>query len=114
MIRKIVCLFACLFSISSFSASCPQAVATDSPVFCGSFKSVAECHCTSSGLPKGMCTNMKVIYDRMNIIYGTMNRACEAQHDTSVQNCIDDWNCYRLGGTSSQGTLCSGTGSPCE
>jgi len=110
-------LFLCLFSVSSFAAtiyaSCPKAVPTNNPGFCGSFKSVATCHCTSSGLPSGMCQDMNVIYKRMISIFGSVQKACEYQKDTSVQDCMNDWLCYRTGGTDSTGNLCSGTGKAC-
>lgn len=58
--------------------------------------------------------NMKTIYDRMNSMFGSVRRACEYQHDTTVQNCIDAWTCYRTGGKTSQNELCNGTGNACE
>lgn len=103
-----------IFSFDTAFAACPQATPLNSPGFCSSFKSVAQCHCASSGLPKGMCLNMKTIYDRMISMFGTVRRACEYQHDTSVQNCIDAWSCYRAGGYTSENELCSGTGRACE
>jgi len=57
---------------------------------------------------------MKVVYDRMINMFGSLKRACEYQRDTSVQNCMDDWNCYRFGGVNSLGGLCSSTGKACE
>jgi hypothetical protein len=47
-------------------------------------------------------------------IFGSIQRACEYQHDTSVQNCLDDWQCYRNGGRDSTGALCNATGSSCN
>lgn len=115
MDRKIAIIS--LFSVICFNttfAACPQAIPTNTPGFCSSFKVIAQCHCTSSGIPKGMCMNMHSLYDRMIGMFGSVRRACEYQRDTSVQNCIDDWNCYRLGGVNSNNELCSGTGSACE
>lgn len=116
MIKKIVALCICFFSVSTFSAisACPSAVPSSDPGFCSSFKVAAQCHCTSSGLPMGMCTNMKTLYTRMISMFGSVQKACEFQHDTATQNCVDDWNCYLNGGTNSQNELCSSTGSACE
>lgn len=117
MLNKNTILFLSIFSLSSFATgltACPAASAINGPGFCSSFKAAAQCHCTSTGLPSGLCVNMKLLYDRMNSMFGSVRRACEYQHDTSTQHCIDSWNCYRLGGTTSQNQLCSGTGLPCE
>jgi hypothetical protein len=116
MIKKIVVLFSYFLSISCLAATtaCPRAVPTNDPGFCASFKSVAECHCTSKGLPRSQCTNMKLLYDRMIAMFGSVRGACEFQRDTSTQDCIDDWNCYGTGGRDSQGRLCSSTGNYCE
>lgn len=111
-------LFLCAFSLSSFAATnysnCPQAAPTNDPSFCASFKSVASCHCVESGLPSGMCQNMNTIYNLMIARFGSIQKSCEYQRDTSTQTCIDDWNCYRSGGKDSQGRLCSGTGKVCS
>ena len=96
------------------SIACPPALATDDLNFCASFKSAAQCYCTASGLPVGMCTNMGLLYTRMIHTFGSVERACSYQHNTSYQECLDDWKCYRLGGQNSQNTLCSGTGNACE
>lgn len=116
MIRKIVFFFICFFSVSSFAAtlSCAQAEDTNKPGFCSSFKSVAKCHCTDSGMPSSMCSDMKQIYKVMLDTFGTVERACALQPHTTKQICVDDWNCYRLGGKDSKGRLCSGTGKECE
>lgn len=115
MIKKIV-IMGCLLALSSlsFASSCPRATATNQPEFCGSFKTAAQCHCTSSGLPAGMCSNMKLLYSRMLSAFGSVQRACEFQHDVSAQECIDNWNCYRSGGHNVRGELCNGTGAACE
>lgn len=116
--KRTLILLACAFSMSSFAGGallkCPQALPTDSPKFCPSFKSVAECHCVSAGLPKMMCQNVESIYTRMISMFGSLQKACEYQKDTTVQTCIDDWNCYRKGGKDSQGRLCSSTGKSCR
>ena len=116
MIKKVAILFFCFFSISSYASmmACPAATSSSNPGFCSSFKLAAQCHCTSSGLPTGMCMNMKLLYTRMISTFGSVQRACEFQHDTSVQNCVDDWTCYRTGGKNSQNELCSSTGNACE
>ncbi len=114
IIKKTVGLIACLFSVAAFAASnCPQATVSSHPNFCHSFKVSAECHCSNSGLPKGMCTNMSTLYNRMISTFGTLQRACEFQRNTPAAVCIEDWNCYRLGGKNSNG-LCSSTGRACE
>jgi hypothetical protein len=111
-LRKII--FAGLCFISCAVTACPAALSPNTPGFCESFKSVARCHCTASGLPGGMCTNMKLLYNRMISTFGTLQRACEYQRDTTVQACLEAWNCYRSGGVDSQNQLCNGTGLPCE
>lgn len=115
MKKILILIFSCLsFSCFAAKSSCPQAVPTNDPNFCFSFKSVAECHCTTSGLPRGMCTDMQKIWDRMISVFGTLKAACNYQTDTSPQTCIDDWNCYRIGGKDSRGRLCSATGKSCK
>lgn len=114
MNRVITAVFVLFISFSSFALTCPQALPTNAGGFCQSFKQVAECHCVEAGLPRGMCNNMKTIYSRMIGIYGSVQRACAFQKDTSTQNCIDDWTCYRNGGKNSAGQPCSGTGQKCE
>jgi hypothetical protein len=116
MMKRTVLFLSCFLSFSCYASNlgCAQAVPTNDPGFCTSFKSVAECHCTAAGLPSGMCKNMNSIYDRMISIFGSIKKACEYQHDTDTQTCIDDWNCYRTGGKDSQGRLCSSTGKACQ
>lgn len=94
-------------------SNCPQ-VSTTNPSFCPLFKATATCYCISSGLPAGMCQDINVLYGRMIAIFGSQQRACEFQKDDSVQNCMDDWNCYLRGGRNSQGGLCGSTGSACK
>lgn len=100
--------------LSATHHACPQATATTDPSFCASFRSAAQCHCTSSGLPSGVCQNIQTIYSRMISIFGSIQRACEYQRDTSVKTCIDDWNCFRFGGKDSNGGLCSASGRACQ
>ncbi len=116
MLKKIAAGFCGLYIFFCFApafAACPQATPSNTAGFCSSFKLVAQCHCSSSGLPRGMCTNMQSIFDRMSSMFGSVRRACEFQHDTSTQKCVDAWNCYRSGGLTSQGELCNSTGSSC-
>ncbi len=115
MVEKFLVFFMYVFSIVSCTAAiaCPQATPTNDPGFCYSFKKAAECHCTSSGLPARMCTDMNIIYQRMLAVFGSTQKACEFQHDTTPQNCIDSWNCYRTGGVNTNGEPCSGTGAAC-
>lgn len=117
----------CLFFMFSANASlgflklfvahkhenCAKASPTHHTNFCASFEKVAECHCTSSGLPKSMCQNMTTLYQRMISVFDTQQNACEYQKDTHTKNCMDSWNCYRLGGKDSKGRLCSNTGKAC-
>ncbi len=131
MIKKlIICIY--FFSVTCFAFSttnsqnselnnmlasandCGQASATSDPNFCTSFKAVAQCHCTSSGLPKSMCQDMSLLYSRMVSIFGSIQHACEYQKDTSTQNCVNDWGCYRNGGRDSTGALCSSSGNACS
>lgn len=116
MKRKII-LLACLWSVSAFAGdtflACPQALPTDNPNFCPSFRTSATCHCTAKGMPKSLCQDLDKMYDRMVGMFGSLQKACAFQKDTPTQTCIDDWNCYRLGGKDSQGKLCSSTGNRC-
>lgn len=112
MIRKIIVVFIYFCSFSSFA--CPFAVPTNDPGFCSSFKSVATCYCTSSGLPSGMCQDMNALYNRMLAVFGSLQKACEYQRYTSPQDCMDNWNCYLHGGIDSRGRLCSSTKSACQ
>lgn len=100
--------------LTGYAGNCPNATSASSPNFCDSFKIAAECHCRASGLRPEMCTNYEMIYKRMMVTFGSLQRACEFQHDISTQECIDDWNCFRLGKTTSQAELCSGTGNACQ
>lgn len=93
--------------------NCAKALLPSHGQFCPSFKAVARCHCVSSGMPGSMCEDMDSLYDRMISVFETQKSACEYQKDTSTQNCLDSWNCYRLGGKDSKGKLCSATGKSC-
>lgn len=112
MIKKIGMIFLFFYYISGFA--CSNALPTDNPGFCASFKAVAICYCTNSGLPAGMCQDMNALYSRMMVVFGTLQRACEYQKYTTPQDCMDNWNCYRRGGSDSRGRLCSGTQNACQ
>lgn len=103
-----------LFCVFSYSFACSNALPTNDANFCSSFKSVATCYCTSSGLPSGMCQDVSALYGRMVIVFGSLQKACEYQKHTNTQNCLDNWNCYMYGGSDSQGNLCSSSGSSCR
>ncbi|HVT62101.1 MAG TPA: hypothetical protein VHD33_01260 [Legionellaceae bacterium] len=108
-------LTGCLLSFCSISqANCPIALPTHAAGFCESFRVAAHCRCyerTYSTSPT--CATMDSIYKFMTAALGPLQRVCSTQRDTSVQECIDDWNCYRHGGVNSAGQLCSGTGHAC-
>ena len=112
MIKKIFSIFALITSFSVFA--CPNALPVDDVNFCPSFKTAAICHCTASGLPNGLCQNMHVLYERMIIMFKSLEKACEFQQHTTKQDCIDSWHCYLVGGEDSAGRLCSSTRLPCE
>lgn len=61
-----------------------------------------------------MCMDMNLIYQRIISVYGSIEVACKIQVETSAQECLDDWKCYRRGGKNSQGDLCNGSGKPCQ
>lgn len=112
MIKQIGIALVFFFSTSGFA--CSNALPTNNPGFCASFKSVATCYCTSSGLPSGMCQDMNALYSRLMMVFGSLQKACEYQKYTTTQDCMDNWNCYRRGGVDSRGRLCSSTKKACE
>lgn len=112
MIKKTIIACMSFISISCY-ASCPAALPTNDVNFCSSFRTAATCYCTSSGLPSGMCQDMNALYNRMISMFGSLQRACEYQHNTSAQECMDDWNCYRRGGLDSMGRACSSNQKAC-
>lgn len=118
MIKKIILVVGLLSSQMVFSSSsamsCPRAQPSDSAGFCSSFKFAAQCHCKSSGLPAGMCSDMNLLYARMISVFGSLQRACEFQHDTSKADCMDSWSCYLHGGYNANQGLCNSTGAPCS
>lgn len=100
---------------SAIASKCERAKPTTHPEFCSSFREVTRCHCMES-LPKNLCSSMSMdtLYNLMVARFGTMEKACNQQKDTSPQDCMDNWNCYRNGGSNSQGGACSGTGKKCS
>ena len=123
MIKKLLVVLLVCFGICSFTfanelpeysslASCPGATATNDPNFCASFTASAVCHCAAT-MPACKFYSVSKIYTLMLSKYGTLAAACGSQNDTTQQTCIDDWNCYLLGGTDSSGNVCSSTGQAC-
>lgn len=112
MIKKTTLIFLITFSIKSLA--CPDSYSTDHPEFCPSFKTAAICYCSQSGLPSVFCQNVDFVYQRMISFFGSLERACKHQKHTSVEKCIDNWNCYLQGGYDSEGKPCSNTTKPCK
>ena len=124
--KKLIFLFMLTFSFSCFATTspsskansscktmdCAEAAATTSPDFCKSFEDVAPCQCKSHGGTTKFCTGMDKIYQNMIDIFGSLESACKRH--SNPQLCVDDWNCYRNGGTNHEGGLCSGTGNSCK
>ncbi len=120
--KRILALSALFLSVSCFSSTFPTYCDPAPPVtdskFCAAFKASAQCHCQADGkLPEGMCLDMNVVYSRMIGKFHTQQEACDWQKmhgvpvTTESQECMDDWDCYRLGGD--HHGLCSGTGNKC-
>lgn len=112
MIRRFLTTLGCMFTLSTFA--CSNAQPTDTPGFCATFKTAATCYCSSSGLPPIMCQDMSMLYARLISVFGSLQKACEYQHNTSTQDCVDSWNCYLKGGLDSRGKQCSSTGKACQ
>jgi hypothetical protein len=113
MIKKFFISSVCFLSFLSFvSSSFGLGLPTDNPAFCASFQSEAKQHCMSSGLPSSLCNNMNFIYDSMVARFKSQQKACEYQKETSTKDCMDAWDCYRLG-HDGQGRLCNSAGKPC-
>ncbi|ARG97067.1 hypothetical protein B6N58_04950 [Legionella micdadei] len=105
MIKKI-CLSAVSYLFAFATFACPNALPTNDPNFCASFKTAAKCYCTSSGVPSGMCEDMHQLYSRMVAVYGSLENACRAQKYTTMEDCLNNWNCY-LYGIDSHQRVCS-------
>lgn len=99
--------------ISPSHPNCPHALPPHHQKFCRSFQDVAQCHCTSAGLPASMCKNMQSLHKRMTAIFDSQQKACAFQKDASMQACMESWNCYRLGGKDAKGRLCQASGKAC-
>lgn len=97
MIKTIFAGILFLFSTFTFAGACGKAVPIDNANFCSSFKKVAICYCTDTGLPAPLCQDMKMLYARMVSVYKTLDNACANQHHTTKEDCVANWNCYRLG-----------------
>lgn len=110
--KQFVATLACLYSC--LSLACTNAVPTNDPNFCSSFSASASCFCAEQGLPSSTCNDLNKLYDRMVFVYGSLDKACSHQKQTSPQDCIDTWTCYRNGGVDSKGNTCSGTGLACR
>jgi hypothetical protein len=93
---------------------CEAGMPTTHANFCPSFKKSASCACTSSGMPKSFCGDMKALHKRMLMVFDTQKNACTYQRDVSVKECMDGWNCYLNGGKNSDGSPCQRTGRRCE
>lgn len=111
MLKSISLVLLCFFTTLVFS--CETAPLAD-PAFCGKFKASTECNCRALGLPSFLCQDNKALYNYMLSAYGTLDRACNAQRNTTPQICRDSWNCYFKGGTASDGSICSSTGARCD
>jgi hypothetical protein len=111
--KRIFLWVVCFFFSSVLIAACPRATSTDSSSFCPSFKEAAKCHCTASGLPTMMCTNVRLLFQRLMVTFGSLERTCEFQRDTTKEDCMDSWKCYLNGGKNMQGQLCNSTGRSC-
>lgn len=117
MLGSVLC---CVGGSLSYAAEvCTLASDLTSPRFCETFKLAAQCNC-SNKLSKRACNSMDGVYSKMIAFYGSLQRACELQHLTSVQDCKDGWNCYRHTDYTIEGQyytvdgrLCSGTGRSC-
>ena len=112
MIKKISLIVVLLCNSAVFA--CSTALPTDDINFCSSFKAVATCYCTSSGLPSSMCQDMNALYYRMIGVFGSLQSACAYQGYTSAQDCINNWSCYLYGGVDSTGRSCSSTQRACQ
>lgn len=97
MIRTIFAGLLFIFSAVTFAAACGKALPIHHPNFCSSFKTTATCHCTAKGLPPYVCQNMKLLYGQMVAVYGSLESACAAQRETTPDDCIANWKCYKTG-----------------
>lgn len=109
--KKIFTLILLLISFSSYAANVSSAMnppidnapPTTDPAFCARFKAIAFEHCKVDA-PKGTpCNNIALLYTLMMSKFGTLEKACSyaaqfgSEKRTSAAQCVQDWNCYRLG-----------------
>lgn len=111
MFKRFLFVLVAFFSVSSFA--CTPAQPTSDVNFCETFKTAAGCYCSQS-LPGCSRLSMQKIYSLMTTRYGSLEGACKNQSNTSVQDCIDGWNCYLHGGKKANGEACSSTELPCS
>lgn len=45
--------------------------------------------------------------------FGSLEKICAFQRDTTKEDCIDSWRCYLNGGKNLEGKLCNSTGRSC-
>jgi len=107
-----ICFFS-VFSLRLFAANCPVTPPYDAPEYCSSFEVIARCYCMGSGLPAKICQDVHLVYSRMMATFGSLDRACKFQKNSSYHQCMDSWQCYLNGGQASTGVLCNGNGLPC-
>ena len=112
MFKRFLMIAMSTLSLASFA--CTNALPTDDANFCSSFQTAATCYCMAAGLPASQCQNLNLVYERMLFVYKSLENACAHQNQTTAQNCVDNWNCYRNGGIDSQGRSCSGTTLSCR
>jgi len=110
---KLTNVILALALVSQSVFSCATIGDFESPSFCQDFDQIAKCHCSQTGLPAKLCQNVSLIYSRMISTFGSIEKACRFQKDTTQENCIDAWKCYREGGQLSNGKFCSGSGIAC-
>lgn len=111
MIKWILAFALAIFNLNSFAEDCSRALPPHAREFCGTFEKSAQCYCRkkSKGLPNVKCDTMENIYDKMISTFHSLERACDFQKDVSSQECVDSWNCYRKGGSTSYGRYCNDT-----
>jgi hypothetical protein len=114
MIKGILTGFICL--ISSVTFACPAALPTNDVNFCASFETATFCYCTTSGYSRLICQDMNMIYNLMMVMgQGSLEKACKHfEKYSTLRDCVDNWTCYRFGGTDSRGRKCSNTQQACK
>ncbi|MBA2657619.1 MAG: hypothetical protein H0U70_11675 [Tatlockia sp.] len=92
--------------------ACQNAESTEKSNFCSSFTVAAKCHCVANGLGPA-CQSVDHIAARLTSFFGSLDKACRVQRNTTPQNCLDSWNCYLYGGVDSFNRPCNATGIAC-